>query len=104
MYPSIDLEKTGIKLKSMINEAGYGVKDIQQYLHLSCPQSIYRWFKGKMLPSVEHLSALSLLLCVHMEELLVLQNQPAVYGIQNETNIHTMGRLLCYHEYMINVA
>lgn len=73
MYPLIDLEQTGIKLKSMINVAGYDVEYIQQYLHLSCPQSIYRWFKGKILPSVEHLSTLSLLPGVHMEELLVLK-------------------------------
>lgn len=88
----------------MIKAAGYDVKDIQQYLHLSCPQSIYRWFKGKILPSVEHLSALSLLLGVHIEELLVLQNQSAVYDIQNEANVHAMDRLLCYHEYMIKAA
>lgn len=88
----------------MIKAAGYDVKDIQHYLHLSCPQSIYRWFKGKILPSAEHLSALSLLLGVHMEELLVLQNQSVVYGIQNEANVHAMDRLLCYHEYMITAA
>lgn len=104
MYPSIDLEQTGIKLKSMINAAGYDVKDIQQYLHLSCPQSIYRWFKGKILPSVEHLSALSLLMDVHMEELLVLKNQPPIYDIQNEANVHAMARLLCYYGYMIKAA
>ena len=51
------------------------MRDIQKYLHLSFPQSIYRWFKGKILPSVEHLCALSRLLNVHMEEFLVLQEQ-----------------------------
>lgn len=81
MYPPIDFEQTGINLKSIINAAGYDVKDIQYYLHLSCPQSIYRWFKGKILPSVEHLNALSLLLGVHMEELLVLKNQSVVHGV-----------------------
>lgn len=72
MYPTIDQEKTGIKLKAMLKTAGYDVKYIQKYLHLSCPQPIYRWFKGKVLPSVEHLCAISILLGVHMEELLVL--------------------------------
>ena len=90
MYPPIDLKQTGIKLKSMIKAAGYDVKDIQHYLHLSYPQSIYRWFKGKILLSVEHLSTLSLLLGVHMEELPVLKNQPPIYDIQNEANVHAM--------------
>lgn len=70
----------------MIKAAGYDVKYIQQYLHLSCPQSIYRWFKGKILPSVEHLSALSILLGVHMEKL----------------NNYTLERLLCYRKFVIN--
>lgn len=71
-YHSIDIPRTGHRLKTMLKSAGYEVKDIQQYLHLSCPQSIYRWFKGKTLPSIEHLCALSILLGVHMEDLLVL--------------------------------
>ena len=104
MYPPIDLEQTGTKLKSMIKAAGYDVKYIQQYLHLSCPQSIYRWFKGKILPSVEHLSALSILLGVHMEELLVLKNQPVVHDIQKDTNNHTISRLFCYRRHIINAA
>ena len=70
MYQPIDQIKTGIKLKMMLNAAGYSVRDIQEYLHLSYPQSIYRWFKGKILPSGDHLCALSKLLNVHMEELL----------------------------------
>lgn len=104
MYPPIDLEQTGIKLKSMIIAAGYDVKYIQQYLHLSCPQSIYRWFKGKILPSVEHLSALSILLGVHMEELLVLKNQPVVHDIQRDSNNRVISRLLCYRKYITDAA
>lgn len=75
MYHPIDLIKTGANVKKMLKKAGYEVRDIQKYLHLSYPQSIYRWFKGKILPSVEHLCALSILLNVHMEDFLVLQEQ-----------------------------
>lgn len=104
MYPSIDVELTGIKIKSMILEAGYDVKYIQHYLQLSCPQSIYRWFKGKILPSVEHLNALGILLGVHMEELLVLKKQPVVYEIQIVINSYESERLLCYHRHLIKSA
>lgn len=31
MYPLIDLEQTGIKLKSMIKQLGYNVKYIEPY-------------------------------------------------------------------------
>ena len=67
MYQPIDQEKTGKKLKIMLESAGYDVRFIQNYLHLSCPQSIYRWYKGKVLPSVENMAALSGLLQVHMK-------------------------------------
>ena len=71
MYENIDMERTGILLKEMFDKSGYTVKDIQKILHLSCPQPIYRWFKGNILPSVDHLYVLSRLLKVHMEDLLV---------------------------------
>ena len=71
MYENIDMKKTGILLKETIEKTGYTVKDIQKILHLSCPQPIYRWFKGIILPSVEHLYVLSRLLKIHMEDLLV---------------------------------
>ena len=71
IYTNIDMIKTGKRIESAIKEAGFDVKTIQGYLHLSCPQPIYRWFKGKVLPSIDHLYVLSGLLGVHMEELLV---------------------------------
>ncbi len=70
-YPEINIVKTGEKIKKEIQAAGYAVKDIQNYLMLSCPQPVYRWFKGKALPSVNHLYALSRLLDVQMEDLIV---------------------------------
>lgn len=96
MYQSIDQKKTGIKLKAMVKAAGYNVKYIQEYLHLSCPQSIYRWFKGHILPSVEHLCALSSLLGVHMEDLLVLQGQPIIYSIKATMDVPRTKRMLSY--------
>lgn len=74
----IDVEQTGRWLKYCLKEAGYSVKEVQGYLHLECPQSIYRWFKGKMLPTVEHLYSLSKLLGVHMEELLKTKEDMSV--------------------------
>lgn len=59
-YPNIDIKQTGILLETMIRSSGYSVKYIQEYLHLSCPQPIYRWFKGKILPSLDHMYALSI--------------------------------------------
>lgn len=96
MYQPIDQVKTGIKLKMMLKAAGYEARDIQEYLHLSCPQSIYRWYKGKILPSVEHLCALSKLLNIHMEDLLVLQGQNVEDDIAELSGDARAVRLLSY--------
>ena len=70
-YPNIDMQQTGRRLKYLIESAGYTPRMIQEYLHLSCVQPIYRWYKGKILPSVDNLLMLSELLNVHMEDFLV---------------------------------
>lgn len=92
-YPDIDMKKTGLLLKNRIFSAGYSVKDIQEKLGLSCPQPIYRWFKGIILPSVNHLFVLSQLLGVHMEELLV-SNKTVILEEYKEKN----HRLIVYME------
>ncbi len=99
MYRSIDLIKTGKRIKEQVMEAGYDVKGLQEYLELSCPQSIYRWFQGRILPSVEHLSALSQLLGVHMEDLLVLRSirVECAYEWVQYNSLVTFTRLIMYN-------
>ena len=76
----IDMEKTGFLLKLYSMKYGYSVKDIQTYIGLSCPQPVYRWFKGKILPSVENLLKLSELYNVHMEELIVKKAEDSAHN------------------------
>lgn len=74
-YSSIDLYETGKRIKKLIKQRGYSVTDIQHLLHLSCPQPIYRWMKGQVLPTVDHLYIMARVMHVHMEELLVSQDE-----------------------------
>ena len=77
------MKQTGIRIKHIVEATGYTPSMIQEYLHLSCVQPIYRWYKGKILPSVDHLLMLSELLNVHMEDLLVKKNAvPVIYDIE----------------------
>ncbi len=94
MNSNIDMIKTGQNIKTLIYTSGYTVKDIQEYLNLNCPQSIYRWFKGLILPSVAHLYALSRLLNVHMEELIVMQDSYNDYIIDKIDEISRKIRLM----------
>ncbi len=77
----IDMNMTGKRINQIAEIKGYNVKELQKYLGLSCPQPIYRWYKGLILPSVDNLLKLSDLFGVHMEELLVKNDEPC-FGIK----------------------
>ena len=96
-YPNIDMEQTGRRLKYLIESAGYTPRMIQEYLHLSCVQPIYRWYKGKILPSVDHLLMLSELLNMHMEDFLVKKDVlPIIYDIEQYNVEATQRRIILY--------
>lgn len=69
-FPQIDVYKTGQNIKQIMTERGMSVRDIQEYLGLSVPQSIYHWFEGKSLPTVDNLYALSKLFNMPVDMLL----------------------------------
>ena len=101
IYPNIDMQQTGRKLKYIIESAGYTPRMIQEYLHLSCVQPIYRWYKGSILPSVDHLLMLSELLDVHMEDLLVKKNaMPIIYDVEQYNIVAVQRRIIAYCQKM----
>lgn len=67
---TIDNKKTGLHLHKILKDRGLSVKDVQNYLGLSCPQGIYRWLNGSALPSIDNLYALQGLLDLSVEQLL----------------------------------
>ena len=69
----IDIEKTGKHLKELCRQNGFTVTDIQKALYLKCPQSIYRWFNGETLPTVDHFIVLAYMMNLPVEELIVLK-------------------------------
>lgn len=92
-YSSIDMEQTGKILQQRINEKGYSVGEIQKMLMLAYPQPVYRWLKGQILPSVDHLYKLSQILECHMEELLIEKPMDYVWEImETKPNFMAKGR------------
>ena len=71
---SINLEKTGAKLKVITREQGYDVKDLMTLTGYSS-QAIYKWFNGKSLPSTDTLVVLSTVLNMDIKELLVIDGE-----------------------------
>lgn len=73
-FTTLDAVLTGQKIHNAIKQGGYSIKEMQEMLGLSCPQPIYRWIKGRTLPSIDNLYMLSKILGVPMEDLLVPEN------------------------------
>ena len=71
MPASLDAVQTGRKIENAIKQSGYSIRELQEMLGLSCPQPIYRWIRGRTLPSIDNLYMLSRILGVPMDELLV---------------------------------
>lgn len=75
-YPIISVERTGQKIKEACEEAGISAKDVQRFMNFSSTQSVYDWFRGKNLPSLDNFYALARLLDTPMESLIVDANSP----------------------------
>lgn len=104
IYPNIDMKRTGERLEAALKTAGIEVKDLQKYLHLSCPQPIYRWFKGQILPSVDHLYGISQLLHMHMEDLIVPKKKEVLLLCECGFSERARARLLAYCQRLQELA
>ena len=71
MFPVIDLVATGENITRLRKDRGLTVRDLQNWFGFEEPQAIYKWQKGKSLPTVDNLYALGILLEVSMDEILV---------------------------------
>ena len=69
-YPTLDILKIGQKIKQIMIQQNYTVQDIQKYLGLTTPQSIYHWFSGRNMPSIDNLYALSGLFHIPVDAML----------------------------------
>ena len=71
MVPAIDKVNTGRRIKALMLINKLSVQDVRAYLSLGCVQSVYHWLDGRSLPTLENLYALSELLHVPVDFLIV---------------------------------
>ena len=69
-YPVIDVTATGRNIGTMIRRSNYSVPDVTDYLGTS-PSLVYRYIRGDVLPSTDRLLALSRLLDVIINDLIL---------------------------------
>lgn len=74
-FPIIDVRATGQNIDRLIRERQISVRTLQTYFGFDTPRAIYKWLRGEHLPSVDHLFALSKLLRVPLQDILIEQTQ-----------------------------
>ena len=70
--PAIDMLRTGEKIERLRKARGFTVSELQDCLGFNTPQSIYKWQKGKVVPTIDHLVALSSLFDVTIDEIIII--------------------------------
>jgi len=95
-FPVIDLLATGRRIEQRRKAAGLSVRDVQAYFGFEYPQAVYKWQHGECLPSVDNLLALSKLLQVPMEDLLVYEDRevPLIFGRNTSGGRIWIGKVL----------
>ncbi len=79
VYLAIRQEETGCRIKELLAENGYSVRDIQGAMGFENPQAVYKWTSGKSLPSLDNLLILSRLLNRSIEDILVVDGDFDLY-------------------------
>lgn len=74
-YTGINMKKTGEWLHFICRFRGLTVKELCIALTMSSPQSIYGWFSGRTLPSLDNYYALSRFLGLQLGDLIVGQDE-----------------------------
>ena len=88
VYLSIQQTATGNRIKALLREKGYTVRDIQEAMGFENPQAVYKWISGRSLPSLDNFLILSKLLHTSIEDILVVDGDivvlRGVYGTASE--------------------
>ncbi len=96
-FPVIDLSATGANILRLRRARGLSVRDLQRYFGFEEPQAIYKWQRGKSLPTVDNLYALSVLLDVPMNEILVPSGPPNVNIYNTSSGSKPAARVILRH-------
>ena len=69
--PVVNMRQTGERISALREARGLTVRQLQRLLGFVTPQAIYKWQHGETLPTIDNLVALSAILEVPIEEILV---------------------------------
>lgn len=69
--PVVNMKQTGQNIAMLREQRGLTVRQLQGMLGFTTPQAIYKWQHGESLPTVDNLVALSVILAVPIDQILV---------------------------------
>lgn len=84
VYLSILQKETGTRIKTLLKEKGYTVKDIQEAMGFEYPQAIYKWLSGNSLPTLDNFVILSRVLNTRIEDILVIDEDIVLSTIEQK--------------------
>lgn len=76
--PAINMMATGQNITRLREERGLSVKELQDIFGFATPQAIYKWQHGVTLPTVDNLVILAAVFHVHMDEILVMEDETGI--------------------------
>ncbi len=97
MFPLINKRETGINLRSIMDQRGITVKDVQQYLGLGSVQSVYHWLNGLSMPTIDNLYALSELFELPIDAMVCGNRSVMVPDVSSEMNNSDYQRMYSYY-------
>ncbi len=87
IFPVIDLEATGKRIKQVREQRGITVRQLQMFLGFNEPVAIYKWQRGECLPTFDNMYAMACLFEVSIDELLVGNRQEFSFCVHLLRNI-----------------
>ncbi len=71
LKPVLDLDATGTKIKTLMKQRGITPRQLQILLNFPYVQTVYNWFAGKNMPTLDNLVVLAKVLNVAMDDIVV---------------------------------
>ena len=65
------MDATGAKIKSLMKQRGITPRQLQIILNFPYVQTVYNWFSGKNMPTIDNLIVLAQVLGVTMDDIIV---------------------------------
>lgn len=85
LKPVLNLQATGVQIKKIMNQKGISARQLQSILDFPYVQTVYNWWAGKNMPTIDNLVVLAQILGVKMEDLIVTSYVEVFVDVDKDT-------------------